>query len=83
MLGKKVKDKITGFEGIAIGIIDYLYGCQQVGITPQVDKDGKTGDTNWFDIGRIEIIGDGVEPEDVRVEENGAGEAPKVSYGLK
>lgn len=81
ILGKKVKDKVTGFEGIAIGITKYLYGCDVVGVTPAVDKDGKTGDTCWFDEGRIEIIGEGIEPTTVQVDKNGAGEMPRKVEG--
>jgi hypothetical protein len=69
-LGKEAKDKVTGFEGIIIGKITYLYGCNQYGISPKA-KDGKVLDTNWFDEGRIEIIGNGIKPEEVRVEKNG------------
>ena len=69
-LGKEAKDKITGFEGIIIGKINYLFGCAQYGIAPK-SKDGKINDTNWFDEGRIEIIGNGIVPEEVKVEKNG------------
>lgn len=72
-LGKKGKDKITGFEGIIISKINYLFGCSQYGITPQV-KEGemKRSDTEYFDEGRIEIIGEGIAPASVKVEKNGA-----------
>ena len=70
-LGKEAKDKITGFEGIIIGKINYLFGCAQYGIAPRVKEDGKVNDTNWFDEGRIEIIGNGIAPEEVKVEKNG------------
>jgi hypothetical protein len=63
MLGKKVKDKISGFEGIAIG--------NQIGICPTVDKDGKRQDVQWFDEGRIEVIGEGFLPESVQADKNG------------
>lgn len=69
-LGQKAKDKITGFEGILVSRITYLYGCDQYGIAPEA-RDGKIGDTNYFDEGRIEIIGRGVLPEEVRVEKPG------------
>lgn len=69
-LGKEARDKITGFEGIIIGKINYLFGCAQYGIAPK-STDGKVNDTNWFDEGRIEIIGNGVAPEEVKVEKNG------------
>jgi hypothetical protein len=71
MLGKKVKDKISGFEGIAIGRCEYLMGCNQIGICPTVDKDGKRQDVQWFDEGRIEVIGEGFLPESVQADKNG------------
>ena len=71
-LGQKAKDIVTGFEGIIVGKADYLYGCSQYGIVPKLDKDGKKGDTEWFDEGRIRIIGKGILPKSVMVEKNGA-----------
>jgi hypothetical protein len=70
ILGKAARDKVTGFEGIIIGRCEYLFGCSQYGLAPPA-KDGKTGDTNWFDEGRVEVTGDGVAPESVRAAENG------------
>lgn len=70
-LGKEARDKVTNFKGIIIGRIDYLFGCAQYGLTPKVGEDGKTHDTQWFDEGRIEIIGNGVAPEEVQVEKRG------------
>lgn len=57
-LGSRVKDKITGFEGIAIASVTYLTGCEQIGITPPLDKDGKLVETQYFDITRLEVIDD-------------------------
>ncbi len=69
-LGQKGRDKITGFEGIIISHVKYLFGCDQYGLTPQA-TDGKLGDTNYFDEGRIEVIGRGILPEEVQVEKKG------------
>lgn len=72
-LGKEAKDKITGFKGILIGRAEHLFGCHTYGIAPQnydADKN-KRGDTEWFDEGRIEIIGAGISPESVKVEKDG------------
>jgi hypothetical protein len=60
MLGKKVKCKITGFEGIATAKIKYLNGCVQYCVKPKVGKDGKMPDGEYIDIGQLEIVGDGV-----------------------
>lgn len=69
-LGQKAKDKVTGFEGILTGMARYLYGCDQYCIVPPV-IDGKIGDSQWFDEGRIEVIGKGILPEEVRVDKPG------------
>lgn len=65
-LGKQARDKVTGFEGIVIGYTEYLFGCNCYGLAPPA-IDGKCPDTLWFDEGRIDIIGEGVSPESVRV----------------
>ena len=74
LLGKQCKDKITGFEGIIVGVAHHLFNCRTIGIAPQTfDKDkGKRPETEWFDEGRIEITGEGIKPEDVQAEEPGA-----------
>lgn len=69
--GKKGKDKITGFTGIITAKCEYMYGCAQYCLSPEIDKDGKRVQTEWFDIGRIEIIGEGVNVSDVQVEKPG------------
>lgn len=73
-LGKQGKDKITGFEGIIVSKIEYLFGCAQYGIAPPVyDNDKqKRGETEYFDEGRIEIIGVGVTAKSVKVKKPGA-----------
>ncbi|UTB32755.1 MAG: hypothetical protein NKF70_00255 [Methanobacterium sp. ERen5] len=40
-------------------------------ISPPVDDKNNAQDGRWYDEGRIEIIGDGIRPEDVKVEDNG------------
>ena len=70
-LGQEARDKITGFKGVITAHVKYLFGCDQYGLTPPVDADGKTRDTQYFDEGRIEVIGRGVLPEEVTAEKNG------------
>lgn len=58
-LGKKGKDRVTGFTGIVTTVAFDLYGCIQVVLTPAaLDKDGIPVASNWFDIGRVEITDD-------------------------
>lgn len=71
-LGKKAKDKITGFEGIITSKHIYLFGCAQYALTPSVDKDGKCQDTKYFDEGRLQILNEGgIEPSEVQAEDPG------------
>lgn len=63
-LGNKVRDKVTGFEGIATGRVEYLTGCTQIGITPPA-KDGEVKATQYFDAERLEFIDTGIAPAEV------------------
>lgn len=63
-LGQKVRDKVTGFEGIATTQLNCLYGCTQFGVTPEA-KDGAIKSTEYFDEGRLEMLGNGILPEEV------------------
>lgn len=67
-LGCKARDKITGFEGIITGRATYLYGCDQYGIVARVKKGMAPESSQWFDEGRIEVIGKGILPEQVQVD---------------
>lgn len=56
MLGMRVQDRITKFEGIVDSVCFDLYGCAQIAINPGIDKDGKKKDSYWFDVKRVQII---------------------------
>jgi hypothetical protein len=56
-LGRKGKDKITGFSGTVTGFVEYITGCNQLLLIPPVGKDGKTGDGQWFDEQRVDLTG--------------------------
>jgi hypothetical protein len=55
-LGVKVRDVITGFEGVTYGRCEYLTGCTQFCVLPPVDKDGKKREAEWFDEQRLEVL---------------------------
>lgn len=72
-LGKKAKDKVTGFKGIITGQAKHLTGCDTYGLTSTVNKDGNYHN-NWFDEGRILIIEGGIDPDEVqRTHDNKSG----------
>lgn len=62
-LGNKVRDIVTGFQGIATVKAEYLTGCVQFGVTPDVSTDGKIPDTVWFDDKRLEFVAKGIAVE--------------------
>lgn len=53
-LGKKVKDSITGYEGVAVARTIWLNGCERIAIQGALDKDGNVPDEKWFDISQLE-----------------------------
>lgn len=55
-LGLKAKDMLTGFKGILNYRVNYLTGCDQYGIHPGLDKEGKLMEAQQFDENRIEIL---------------------------
>jgi hypothetical protein len=79
-LGQMAKDKVTGFEGIITGRAQYIYGCDQYCLVPSVDKQRQVVKSEWFDEGRLEIIGRGILPKEVKVKKPGGPQrdAPKT-----
>lgn len=54
--GQKVRDLITGFEGIVTGHADYITGCHQYLVQPTVASDGSAREGKWYDEDRLRII---------------------------
>ena len=52
-LGNTYKDLITGFKGVAVGYCEYLSGCNQVLLSPKIDKDGAHRSGVWIDEQRL------------------------------
>jgi hypothetical protein len=66
-LGKQGRDKISGFTGIISAFCQYLTGCNQYALKAQTLKaDGSTLDDIWVDVKRVEIIGKGINQDDVK-----------------
>ena len=55
-LGSRVRDKITGFEGVAYGYTVWLNGCVRFCVRPTELKDGKPIEDQWFDDGDLEVV---------------------------
>jgi len=59
-LGQKVKDKITGFEGIVVARCEYLNGCIQYQVKPKVNEKNESSKEQWIDDQQLEVISDGI-----------------------
>jgi len=55
ILGKRVKDKVTGFAGVVESVAFDLYGCIQCTVKPSMKRDGTSRDAMWFDIARLTV----------------------------
>ena len=55
--GDLVRDKITGFEGIVVIVVNYAFNENRVGLKKQqLDSDGKPPDAQFFDSSMCEIV---------------------------
>jgi len=60
-LGDRVKDRISGFTGIAYSKYEWLNKCKRIDILPETfDKDGKVQDSIAFDDVQVELVEAGV-----------------------
>lgn len=56
-LGDHACDRLTGFEGVVVGISTWLNACRHIGIKPRdLDKKGKPRETVWFDEPQVEVV---------------------------
>lgn len=56
-LGDKVKDRMTGFEGLVVGMTCWVTGCDRASVVPQtLDKDGQPQKSVTFDITQLEVL---------------------------
>lgn len=59
-LKSKVKDRVTGFVGIAVSRTEYMNGCIRYGVQASVQKkdNDKLPETYYFDEDQLDVIGD-------------------------
>jgi hypothetical protein len=56
LLGLKVRDRVTGFTGVASSICFDLYGCIQAIVSPAVDDKGAMPEGKWIDVSRLDVL---------------------------
>jgi hypothetical protein len=71
-LGKRAKDKITGFAGVITSRCEFLTGCNRYCIQPTKLEGGKPIESIYFDEDQIEIIGNGISSKSVTGKKKGA-----------
>lgn len=71
-LGSLLKDKVTGFMGVAMGKATYLTGCDQYCLQPRCKETNAYPTSQWFDEGRLQFVSNSFSSEDVKAEENGS-----------
>jgi hypothetical protein len=55
-LGDRVKDKMTGFEGIVVCLSQWITDCERVSVQPVKLRDGKRQDYETFDAPQLEVL---------------------------
>lgn len=55
-LGDKVKDTVSGFEGIATGKIIWMNGCVRFAVQGKAKKGEKPDDVVWIDEPQLIVI---------------------------
>lgn len=71
-LGTEVKDKVSEYRGKVLVAVENLHNCNQYYVEQSVDKDGKMQGGNWFDEGRLMVVGKGITPEEVVAPKRGS-----------
>jgi hypothetical protein len=61
-LGQELRDKVTGFEGIASHRLEYLNGCVQYCLKPpiHVDKPRELPEGHYIDDQQLELVSEGI-----------------------
>jgi hypothetical protein len=55
-LGQRVRDSISGFEGVVTGRAEYISGCHQALVAPTVTAEGAFRNSEWFDEQRLQVL---------------------------
>ena len=56
LLGLKVKDLVTGREGVVTSVSFDLFGCVQGLMNAGLDKEGKPIEGYWYDVARLKVL---------------------------
>lgn len=77
-LGKKYRDRVTGFEGIATARHEYLNGCLRITLTATTLKEGAPLEPQTFDIEQVDFVDAGIHT--VKRDTGGPADPPRPRY---
>ena len=69
--GKLCRDKVTGFEGVCTGRLTSIFCSDLYCLAPKSKKKTVKLKPEWFDEGRLEILGTAIAVDDVKAERPG------------
>lgn len=55
-LGDILRDRITGFKGVAVAKTEFMFACRRWCLQPDKLHDGKPIDDRWFDEPQLEFV---------------------------
>ncbi len=58
LLGKRMKDVVTGVSGMVDSVSFDVYGCVQATLRAKMNRDGTIPEAHWFDVKRLKTAGD-------------------------
>lgn len=79
VLGRKVKDLVTDFAGIATLRSEFLNGCVYYTVVAKIDKENRHTE-GFYEYKRLESVGEGVLP---KIEQRIAAEKPATVTGSR
>lgn len=81
ILGKKVRDTVSGFEGIAVAKTQWINGCVRYHVQPKVKDDNTYTNPEWFDVEQLEVLDE--ESVDIKPRKTGGDrkDPPRIPVG--
>lgn len=76
-LGDVARDRISGYEGVAIGRTQWLHGCMRITLQAQGLHDGKPIESASFDEPQLELVKRGSYAPEVRQAQKTGGPRPE------
>lgn len=84
LMGKLCRDKVTGFTGICVSKHTFITGCDQYALQPEYLKETNViPESRAFDVGRIEVLGDGISIKEITDTEKPGGPEMIMSRSTK